>query len=175
MIENLIEPGSVLFWTLFFVGVYLTTTLADKRTSLLLTILSGLATVFVTLGLTGYHPREPEFAMAMVAYLLIGIGFSIIKWMMIVQDIRSFVSSMDVTLPSETISYLVYEKFKPADTDTESLTLPPDPREFKTRIILWFLFWPCFMLLRFLTTLHTKIVESIWNKLHKLSLEVYED
>lgn len=74
--------------------------------------------------------------MAIVAYILIGIGYSITKWMLIVQDIRNFVAVIDTSLDPETVSYLAYEKFKPVDTQTESLSLPPDPREFKTRIIL---------------------------------------
>jgi hypothetical protein len=175
MITVLIEYGSALYWALLFLGIYLTTIFAEQRLDTLRPNIWAALTALFVFGFTNFNPESISLGMAFIAYLLVGVGFATFKWMNLVLQIKMFTKHLAPLVDSNwTLRNITQQEFKPNDSRDGVMTLPPDPYEFRTRLWLWFIYWPSFTFLRFLTIFHTKIAKAVWGTFYRISSKVYD-
>ena len=174
MIENLIPYGGAIFWLLLFFGIYLITVSAEKREGFFYPAMWTALTAGFVFGFTNFSVDPVSAAMAVGAYTLLGFGFAVFKWVKLVQSIKRFIEGLSQVVHSDyTMRHLAHEAFQPMDAE-DVMRLPPDPYEFRTRITLWFLYWPCFTVFRCLAYLHRKIARTVWRLFHNLSKRMYD-
>ncbi len=174
MIAEVIEYGGAIYWSLLLFFCIVTTLFAERRQSVLVPTLWGIATLTYVFGFTTYSPTPFEIWLGVTAYLLVGAVFAISKWAHLVQRIREFVKTIS---PYQTSSYelrhLVHEAFKPMDAN-DVMKLPPDPYEFRTRLTCWFLFWPSFTVFRCFAHAARWMGRKTWSFFSQLSQRLYE-
>ncbi len=132
-----LEFGGLLFWLLIaFAGVWLF--IAVGRSSPGWAMIPAAAIIYV-FGWAAVGAPFPEWSLmgwvgAVVAYFLIGSLYAVAAWWVLVRRIRRYVDSTD----SKLRSYDMQAHFK-AD---ESVSIPPQPGEFRSRIMAWIAYWP---------------------------------
>jgi len=175
MIAELVEYGSVLYWTLLFLGIYLVTIFAcSRKDTLRPNLWAGLLFVYV-FGFTSFRPDQDSLLMGILAYFIIGAGYCAYKWINLVVRVKNFTNVMGpLTNDDWMLRHLAYEEFKPLDALDNVMTLPPDPYEFRTRLTLWVLYWPSFTALYPVAALHNKISSFLWDIFHSISTSIYE-
>lgn len=171
----MIEYGSALYWALLFFGIYIITIFAEQRTSTLRpNIWAGLL-MFLIWGFTTWSPNKTTLLLGVVAYLIIGAAMATVKWIDLVSAVKTFTSAIETVEPDHyKVRCMAQKKFMPNDALDECMVIPPDPFEFRTRIWLWFMYWPSFTFLRPLTEIHKVVARSTWKTLCTLSREVYD-
>lgn len=114
--------------------------------------------------------------MGLAVYLTIGAGVAMMKWIDLVARIKNFdVAVSPVTYSDFNTRNLLYKAFHPNNAKDDMLTLPPDPSEFRATISLWFLYWPAFTVLKFLSTWTNRIGLIVWKAFHKTSRIFYDE
>lgn len=175
MIEPLIQYGGAIYWLLLLFSILVTTLYAERRESLAAPILCGLATIIFVFGFTTYEPDPTTFGMGVAAYLIFGACFAVAKWATLVYKIRDFVATMSFSETSDyELRHLAHQVFMPMNAD-DAMTLPPDPYEFRTRIMLWFLFWPSFTVFRCFAHALRWVNRRVWMFLNHLSKSMYDN
>tara|TARA_Y100001970_G_scaffold249717_1_gene320597 strand:+ start:8173 stop:8706 length:534 start_codon:yes stop_codon:yes gene_type:complete len=174
VIADVIEYGGTIYWSLLLFFCIITTLFAERRQSVLIPSLWGIATLVYAFGFTSYAPSTFEVTLGVVAYLLLGAVFTIFKWSNLVHNIGHFVKTVS---PYQTSSYelrhLVHEAFKPMDAN-DVMKLPPDPYEFRTRLTCWFLFWPSFTIFRCFAHGARWLGRKTWGFFFQVSKRLYE-
>lgn len=174
MIAELIQYGGAIYWLLLLFFCLVTSHFAEKRESLLIPSLWGVVTLTYVFGFTSYSPDAFELILGVVAYLLFGIIFTVSKWINLVYRVSFFVKTVSPYFHNEyELRHMCHEAFCPMDAE-DVMTLPPDPFEFRTRLISWFLFWPAFTIFRPVSHVHRWLSGKLWDFFHDLSTRLYE-
>jgi hypothetical protein len=175
LIAELLQYGSALYWALLFFFVYMITVFAEQRINTLRPNLWAFVLFLFIFGFTNYSPSPSNFTMGVISYILIGAGFALYKWVNLVAKIKRFNQNMALVSATDSeIAYMAYQEFYPNDACNQTLKLPPDPYEFRTRLWLWFMYWPCFTAFRSLTYFHKKIARIVWSNFNNLSAKIYD-
>lgn len=147
---------------------------AERRTNVLPANLWAVATLLFVFGFSDYRPQLGTFLVAVMGYYAVGATFAVKKWVNLVDQVKLFCDEVGPHSDPWMVRHLAYKRFEPNDAVDGVMTLPPDPHEFRTRLMLWFGFWPSFTVLRFLTHFHKKVASVLWDKFHKVSIKIYE-
>ena len=175
VIAELVTYGGVLYWTLLFFFTYMVTIYAVRATDLVSPILwAGTLLVFV-FGFTSYDPAHLELCLGVVVYGLIGAAHSYYRWHRLVSEIKDFVRVYEGISDSDyNLRHILYETFKPMNAK-DTMSLPPEPYEFHTRLMSWALFWPSHTVFVWMACFHRGLTRMIWKSFKSISKRAYED
>ena len=175
MIAELIQYGGAIYWSLLLSFCIITTLFAERRTSVLVPSLWGIATLVYAFGFTTYSPTLLQVAMGVTAYVFVGAAFATYKWSDLVFRIGHFVKTVSpYQHNSYELRHLAHEAFAPMNAE-DVMSLPPDPYEFRTRLTCWFLFWPSFTLFRCFAHGARWVGRQVWGLFFRMSKRLYEN
>jgi hypothetical protein len=175
MIAELIIYGSALYWALLLFGIFMLTIFAEERTDTLRPNIWASIILIYIFGFTSYRPELVVLLMGVVVYFLCGASFAGVKWLALVTRIKQFEGHYrPLSTDTYDLRHMLEEAFKPNNVQGGLMSLPPDPFEFRTRLWLWFLYWPCFTVFRWMADLHKKVRGRIWRFMLKLSEKMYD-
>lgn len=174
MIEGLIEYGGAIYWSLLLIFCIITSIFAERRTSLMAPSLWGTATLIYVFGFTTYHPEPFEFILGVLSYILFGLIFTTAKWANLVYRVRFFVQTVSPYVYNQyELRHMAHQAFEPMDAE-DVMQLPPDPFEFRTRLMAWFFFWPAFTIFRCFAHGARWVSRKVWGFFHDVSKRLYE-
>ena len=175
MITPLIIYGEAIYWLLLLFFCIVTSVYAERREGLTTPTLWAIATWTYVFGFTTYSPEPITFGKAIVAYFLFAAIFTTAKWINLVYRIGFFVKTIGPYTESEyELRHMAQQAFKPMNAE-DMMTLPPDPYEFRTRIMCWFFYWPAFTVFRCFAHCARWVNRKSWSFFQQLSKRIYAD
>lgn len=166
MIANLIPYGGPIYWVLLLFGILLTTHFACRERNPLLPAFFATLTGLFVFGFTSYAPSPLEIVFGSVAYLIVGLVYSGYRWGKLVYDIKLFTDNV-----FQNKNQLAAVAF---DAGVDSIKLPPDPMDFRPKILMWILFWPSFTLFNSTNRFFKKLSHTTWQLFFRLSKGIYD-
>jgi hypothetical protein len=168
MISELILYGGVIYWLLLFLGISITTLFALRENDAVRPTIWASLTLIYAVGFTSYHPSTLSFFMGLLAYFMMGAAYSTYRWARVVYNIKRFVKSFG----TEDCG-LIAKAFTPNDANG-CVNLPPEPFQFRTKLTVWTMFWPCFTIFWFVERPFKIVSQYVWKRLTQMSKDIYD-